>query len=146
MESIVFAFYKNESLIGYRLDTVGSIGFKYPKIYTYSKEQVNTVLDNISYVVLNKKGFGEALGIDFLKERESQTHEMLQDKKAFEVRVLRSPGYPVEKVFDVKKAEMVEEIVFHYPKEEMDKWLENPNLHEVIETHSFSINGLLSMN
>ena len=145
-QSIVFAFYKNGKLVGYRQDTIGSIGMEYPKIYsTYSKEQVETVLKNIEHNVKDSTGFGKALGIDVVAEREQQVHELLQDQKAFEVRVLKSPGYPVEREFDVAKTEWVENIVWSYPSEEINKWLETPEEHEVIETHYFSLVGRMNL-
>ncbi|VDM07214.1 unnamed protein product [Wuchereria bancrofti] len=88
----------------------------FPKIYSYSKSQVDTVLKNIDYNVKNKDGFGKALGIDIVAEREEQVHELLQDEKVFEVRVLKSPYYPIEKEFNVKTAEWEEKIEFwSYP-------------------------------
>lgn len=145
-QPIVFAFYRNGRLVGYRQDTIGSIGMEYPKIYSaYSKEQVETVLKNIEHNVKNPSGFGKALGIDVIAEREEEIHQFHQDNRAFEVRVLKSPGYPVEREFDVTKAEWVENIVWSYPTEEINKWLETPEEHEVIETHYFSLVGRMNL-
>lgn len=115
MQSIAFAFYKNDELIGYRLDTIGTIKIQPPKIYYYSHEQVQIVLKNINFNVVNKEGIGAALGIPEVIEREEEIHDMLQDKKIFEVRVVKCPGYPIEKRFDVATAEWVEERTWEYP-------------------------------
>ena len=144
-QSIVFAFYKNDQLLGYRLDTIGSIGMKDPKIYTYSKEQVQTVLGNINYNVKNSKGVGNALGWDELADRERAIHDKLQDEKVFEVRVLKAPSRPVERELNLETGEWEEFVdIFSYPKAEMDVWLQHPEDHEVIETHTFSMMGLIN--
>ncbi len=143
---IAFAFYKNDVLIGYRLDTIGTIKLSPPKIYYYSKSQVETVLHNIQHNVLNKEGFGKALGVKFLEETEESIHNMLQDERAFEVRVVKCPGYPIEKEFDIEQKKFVERISWEYPLEEIRAWMQNEDSHEVIETHYFSVTGLISSN
>lgn len=145
-QPIVFAFYKNDQLIGYRLDTIGSISKEVPpKIYYYSKSQVDTVLENIQFNVKNRKAIGNILGSDELAEHEAAIHDLLKDKKIFEVRVLKSPGYPIEKRFDVETAEWVEERTWEYPLEEVIEWMDNPQDHEMIETHWFGMNGLINL-
>lgn len=105
MQPIAFAFYKNDQLIGYRLDTLGTIKIHPPKIYYHSKDQVETVLKNINHNVVKREGIGHILGVPEIAEREEQIHDMLQDKKIFEVRVVKCPDYPIEKRFDVATAE-----------------------------------------
>lgn len=164
-QSIVFAHYKKDEhgkdvLLGYRQDTFGTLGTKWAKIYTYSKEQVETVLKGIDYNLGEQKpSLGEALKkmgavvmnkegnvlLDKMIESEKKIYQDAQDAGAFEVRVLKSPGYPVEREFDVEKAEWIEKRVWQYPKEEMDAWLATPEEHEVIETHYFSKVGRLNL-
>lgn len=144
-QSIAFAFYKGNTLIGYRLDSMGSVGMGGAKIYTYSKEQVNTVLKNIDYVVKNGSGIGKAIGSEELSDIEDAIHKEMQDQRAFEVRVVKAPDrYTMEKEFDIQKAEYVDRLVFIDNQEEMKEWLEHPEQHEVIETHYFSVIGKLS--
>jgi len=156
-QSIVFAFYKNDELIGYRQDTCGTIGLDFAKIYTYSKEQVATVLENINYNVQHKEGYGKALEnaykdkidknvTDIISNAEEKVHYLLQDKKAFEVRVLKAPAYIYEKNFNIEKAEWVIDTFPQYPYEEMERWLQYPEQHECIEVHYFSMDGLMLLN
>lgn len=142
-QSIVFAFYKNDTLIGYRLDTMGSIGMEYPKIYSYSKEQVETVIKNVLYNLMHEEAFGKALGCDRIAQREKETFDLLQGQKVFELRVLKCPSK--EKEFDIEKAEWVVNH-FSYPAEEIAIWLQTPENHEIIETHYFSMSGLMELN
>jgi hypothetical protein len=44
---IVFAFWKDDELLGFRADTFGTISMTQPKVYNYSPQQVETVMDNI---------------------------------------------------------------------------------------------------
>lgn len=145
-QAIVFAFYKNDQLLGYRLDTVGSIGFENPKIYHYSTEQVQTVLDNIQYNITGTKSLGKALGVPALFEREKAIKEFLREEKAFEVRVIKCPDYIREKEFNVEKGEWVEPLFGSYPLEEMKVWLRKQDEHEVIETHILTISGKVESN
>lgn len=153
-QSIAFAHYKNGELIGYRQDTFGTLGKDWAKLYTYSKDQVETVLTNIRYTLgSKKKGVGETLlklGIDpqnatLLKEAEDKTYEEGQKLGAFEVRVVKAPDKIYEREFDVQNAEWVTSPWGQYPAEEMKAWLENPETHETIETHFFSMEGQLNM-
>lgn len=64
---IVFAYWKDDKLMGFRADTFGTISMEYPKIYSYSREQVDTVINNTRHTISNtdshfmkfleKKGF-----------------------------------------------------------------------------------------
>ncbi len=149
-QAIAFAFYRNGELLGYRADTVGTISKKFVKIYHYSPEQVETCLTNIRHNVKNSDGIGKALEscfgkdplTDLISEGEKKIHDTLQDARAFEVRVVKCPGYP--KVFDVNKAEYVIDI-WEYPTEEINAWKADPDSHEVIETHYFSFDGQLNL-
>ena len=149
-KAIAFAFYKNNEFIGYRLDTVGSVRKEAPKIYTYSQSQVETVIKNITHNVTNPSGFGNILkqiaGEDsyeanLVADTEQAIHDMFQDKRAFEVRVVIAPEYPTE--FSVEKAKYVR--LWEYPIEEVKIWMQDPNDHEVIETYYFSMDGLINL-
>ena len=149
-KAIAFAFYKNNELIGYRLDTVGSIRLDPPKIYHYSKEQVEIVLNNINHNVISPEGFGELLKkingdapiVKMVANTEQEMYDMLQDQRAFEVRVVKAPEYPRE--FNVKLAKEI--ISWEYPITEVRTWMEHPEDHEVIETYYFGVMGRLTAN
>ncbi len=162
-QPIVFAHYKKDEqgkdvLLGYRCDSFGTLRKDSAKIYTYSKEQIEIVLRGVEYNLGDKKpSFFEQLkkmgavvmnpgvSIDDAIKGEEKIYQDGQDAGAFEVRVLKSPGYPVEREFDVEKAEWVEKRVWQYPKDEMDLWISTPEEHEVIETHYFSKVGRLNL-
>jgi hypothetical protein len=146
-QAIAFAFYKHGKLIGYRQDTVGTIG-DIPKIYHYSEGQVDTVLKNIDFDVREGGTFGKALMncnpevAQLIATREDEVHQLLQDKRAFEVRVVECPDYPQE--FDVPTASYV--CTWEYPMAEIKSWAQNPEEHTVLESHFFSMDGLIQQN
>ena len=159
-QSIVFAHYKNDELLGYRCDTFGTILKNSAKIYTYSKDQVETVIKNINYTLGEKKpNLGDVLtkqGIEavdmngnpinsLISKREEEIYQQGQDAGAFEVRVLKCPDKIYEKHFDVEKAEWVEDVWGIYPVEEMKIWMDHPETHECIEKHYFSIVGQIDL-
>lgn len=148
-QAIAFAFYKNGELMGYRQDTVGTIGM-HPKIYTYSKEQVDIVLSNVNSNIKNPDGFGKALAsvlgkskeTTILSNAERNVHNKLQEAKAFEVRVVKAPAYEYTEYYSEAAGKMIKYPV--HPKEAIDEWIKTPENHEVIETHYFSFNGLIN--
>jgi len=164
-QAIAFAHYKkdkhgNDVLLGYRQDTFGTLGFDWVKIYYYSKSQVDIVLKGVNYNLGEKKpSLGEALKkigatvinregdllLDKMIEAENKIYQDAQDAGAFEVRVLKCPSYPIEREFNVEKAEWEEKIIWIYPKAEMTEWLKHPETHEVIETHYFSKVGKINL-
>lgn len=50
---IVFAYWKDDELMGFRADTFGTISMNQPKIYSYSEAQVATVLKNTRDTISN---------------------------------------------------------------------------------------------
>lgn len=158
--SIVFGHYKNGELLGYRADTFGTLTKRLPKIYTYSPEQVETILKNIKSTLGEKKpSLGEALekmGTVFinqdgqeignvLKEAEEKIYQQGQEARAFEVRVEICPDKIYEENFNVKTARYEKDIWPTYPIEEMTTWLASPSTHKVIETHYFTLTGELNL-
>lgn len=147
---IAFAYYKDGKLIGYRADTAGTISKTSPKIYHYSKKQVETVLENIEYNVKNSKGIGDALlevygenpVATLLAKKELEVHELLQDKRAFKIRVVEAPEK--EKEFNVETAQW-EVNHWSYPHAEVKIWLQKPEEHNILETHYFSMEGRLNL-
>lgn len=134
-QSIVFGFYKDGKLKGFRQDTMGSIG-AYAKIYSYSEDQVNTVLQNIFNNIEEVQKSTEDRVAEIVEEVEngnqvlttvrnifSKCSNQLKDLGEFEVRVLSCP----EKID-----------VFTYPDEAMLDWLSKP-LPEPIEVHKFKV-------
>lgn len=144
---IVFGFYKDGGLIGYRQDTMGTIG-KHAKLYSsHTKSQVDTVLENITY---NLKSPTSGLG-SWIKERNPkmgaifnnsmrQVNKTLTDAKAFEVRVLKAPAYEYTDQYLNEKLVKIPV----YPQEAMNSWKEQEK-HEVLETHLFSLEGELNL-
>jgi len=90
---IVFAYWKDDELMGFRADTFGTISMTQPKIYTFSQGQVETVINN-TRSNLNWSGS------KFMKHLEenaytneplfrfmNQTEQTMRSWKNFEVRV-----------------------------------------------------------
>jgi hypothetical protein len=134
-QSIVFAFYKDGKLKGFRQDTMGSVG-AHAKIYSYSEDQVRTVLTNIFHNIeeIQKtteekvKEIAESVEdgnqmVVALKSIFAKSSNQLKDFGEFEVRVLPCPS----------KID-----VFTYPDEAMLEWLSAP-LPEPIEVHKFKV-------
>jgi hypothetical protein len=145
---ITFAFYKDDELVGYRQDTVGTIGDK-PKIYHYDADQVQSVLNNITHNVRDKRpGI-----VDYIKNRSPKAgavlgntykniNTKLKNLITFEVRVLECPEneYYVEYMGE-ENTEFKWPI---YPKEAMQAWMQLPeDERTVIETHYFGVDGLI---
>lgn len=160
MKSIVFAHYKNGELLGYRADTLGTLVRDFPKIYPYSKEQVDIVLRGIHSTLGEKKpGLGELLekmgavvitsegscSPNIITQAEDKIYQDGQDAGAFEVRILVCPDKIYEREFDVSSASWKISSWGQYPVEEMRVWLEHPENHEVIETHYFSKVGQINL-
>lgn len=133
-QSIVFAFYKDGKLKGFRQDTLGSVGVT-PKIYTYSDDQVNVVLQNIFNNIEEVHKTAEkrieeladevnnANGVVLADTRSifNRSSNQLKEFGEFEVRVLPCPD----------KIDL-----FTYPDQAILEWLSNP-MPEAIETHKF---------
>jgi hypothetical protein len=151
-KAIVFAIYKNDRLIGYRQDTCGTIGTDVAKIYHYSKNQVEVVLSNISSQLKDKGnhiakifemcGYTTEPVVAEVKAHDEEMFNKMADEIVFEVRVLESPDRPKE--FDVKTATYVP--TWEYPREEMDRWIQTPEDHVIIEKYMFTEHGLISQN
>jgi hypothetical protein len=146
-QAIAFAFYKHGKLIGYRQDTVGTIG-DIPKIYHYTEGQIDTVLKNIDFDVREGGVFGKAMMhlnptvAQVVADREAEVHQLLQDKKVFEVRVVECPDYPKE--FDVPSASYI--CTWEYPMAEIKQWAQDTEDHVILEKHFFSIDGRIQQN
>jgi hypothetical protein len=90
---IVFAYWKGEELMGFRADTFGTISMTHPKIYSFSQEQVETVINNTRsslnwsgsnfMKLLESKGYNDQP----IFEHTSNTERTLRSWKEFEVRV-----------------------------------------------------------
>lgn len=147
-QPIVFAYWVNNQLMGFRADTFGTISTNLPKIYHYSKEQVNTVIDNTNYLVLNLGGSGLIDSInknttvigreggevkkDFIRERLSQNELLIRSWGDFELRVHPFIDY------EWHDHEVGGEIIKYpsYP----EKWkveAEIKSLRDAIEVHKF---------
>jgi len=46
-QSIIFGYYVNGTLKGFRKDTFGNLSMNHPKIYIYSKEQIDAIKENV---------------------------------------------------------------------------------------------------
>lgn len=150
---VAFGHYKNGELLGWRADTFGTLSMTEPKLYVYSKEQVETVLKNIRYTLGEKKmTLGSVLskiGADpetckLIEQAENKIYEQGQEARAFEVRVVKAPAKIAEREFDVATATWKES----YPEYDMPAiklWLENIEDQEIIETHYFTLNDIVSL-
>jgi hypothetical protein len=134
-QSIVFAFWVNGTLKGFRQDTFNTIGMDWAKIYTYSPSQVETVLDGIKsglnktgtslmkFLMGNEKYHFANTEADQVLEQMSSTEDEMRSWGEFEVRV-----HPfIDREED-----------YTYP----EKWkiqAEINNLREAIETYRFKI-------
>lgn len=135
-QSIVFAFYKDGKLKGFRQDTFGRIGVT-PKIYTYSDDQVSVVLQNIFSNIdevhktaekrieelAEEVNSNNGTVIATMRSIFSKSSNQLSELGEFEVRVLPCPN----------KID-----AFTYPDESILEWLSNP-MPETIETHKFKV-------
>jgi hypothetical protein len=125
---IIFGFYNNNELIGFRSSTLNHISMNKPKIYLYTKNQVKIVMKNIkdslnrggTYLVneINKRGI--KLNIDINKIKESE--DKLISKRDIEVRI-----HP-----------FINGNILDYPEQwKIDN--EIANLKEAIEVHKFTV-------
>lgn len=103
---IVFAYYHNGEFQGFRADTFNTISKDYAKIYSFSREQVDTVLSNVKNAC-NRVGTAIAESIkknnmpvvnsqgqdlrDVLLTHLSKTEETLRNWGEFEIRVHNFP-------------------------------------------------------
>lgn len=135
---IVFGYWLNGELMGFRADTFGSISKDTPKIYYYSEDQVETVVSNTKDM-LNKAG--------------TSLFKMLAAKNTI---MLSLNGGEVSKDSLVEEIESTEDTVrkwgtfvlkvhpfidyeegFHYP----ERWkveAEIKSLQEAIEVYTFT--------
>lgn len=143
-QPILFAIYKNNEFQGFRQDTFGTIGKEWGKIYTYSKEQVDTVLRNIESA-FKEPSFGKFLGSTVIQEAEQKIKEKMDELSGFEVRVIKGPTPIYERNFDVEKAEYVVDKFPSYDAEECQKIFQNPDDQEVIETHYMALHSKLEL-
>lgn len=143
-----FALYKAGELIGYRQDTFGTIGKDGAKIYPYTESQCEICLKNTQDQIMKRgDGIGKALKnagfmgdvLEIIEAQEKEMYQKLEDARAFEVRVVKAPAPEYE--FDVKKAEYVR--TWTWDPFAIKQWLENPDEHEVLEMHHYSIAGKL---
>lgn len=138
-QTIVFAYWKDNEFKGFRADTFNTISQTQPKIYTYSRQQVDTVIVNIregcsrmgtSFAkILAGKNLvsseGNAIDGDELVSHLSKTEQTFRDWNEFEVRV-----HPF-----VSREEF-------YSLGEGDEWKKDKILKELepaIEVHKFKI-------
>jgi len=137
---IVFAYYYNGEFQGFRSDTFNTISKDYAKVYSFSREQVDTVLDGVKsgcnragkalmelirdreVSVIN--GEGSQFG-DVLLEHVSKTEDMIRSWGEFELRVIPFPKAQEFQEFgegdEWKRAQFIE------------------NLEAPIEVHKFKV-------
>jgi hypothetical protein len=143
--TVAFAFYRGGELLGYRQDTLGSIGDK-PKLYTYSQSQVETVIRN----VMGNISESRPAYVQWLKDTDPRVgsfvanslrnaHNLLNEGVVVEMRVVKAPSY---EWYTEYRGEDNKELMWPiYPVEEVKEWLKTPEDHETIETHYFSKEG-----
>ncbi len=131
-KSIVFAYWKDNQLLGFRQDTFNTIG-ESPKIYTYSKEQVETVLNNV-------KGGCNKAGTSFMKTLFNQENVVCNQKEdAFSLVSSTEKKFREWGEFEVRVHPFLDrDENYNYP----EKWkmdVEIKNLQDAIEVHKFKI-------
>jgi hypothetical protein len=143
---IVFAFYKGDKFIGFRQDTMGTIG-NTPKIYHYSKDQVSVVVKNIEWNIAERrpalvnciKSIDPKLGA-VLGNSLRQVNSKLTDMIIFEVRILKCPDY--EYIDEYAGDSPIKWPI--YPHGAIEEWLQYPDSHEVIQVLQFGPQGLIT--
>lgn len=131
-QSIVFAIWKDNTLIGFRSDTFNTITDNQPKIYTYSKEQIDTVLEGIKQTlnrvgtsfakIIKESGIETNVEGDLIKHI-SEHERNLIELKEFEVRV--HPFIDKEDIWTNPEQWKIDS--------------EIANLKEAIEVHKFKV-------
>jgi len=139
-QPIVFAYWKDDEFKGFRADTFNTISKKSPKIYLYTKKQVEIVINNVKSgcnqagtkfmkELLNSKATvinttGEDLN-DLLVGHLSRTEQKFREWKTFELRV--HPFTSPEEFYSLREG---------------DEWKLNKYLTELepaLEVHKFQI-------
>jgi len=93
-QNIIFGYYVNDELQGYRQDSFGSLSMDHPKIYGYSPEQIEIIRKNVKDELSHS---GSSL-LDMLFGKEDEITQNLLKKEElkrewgdFEVRVMLFP-------------------------------------------------------
>jgi hypothetical protein len=140
-QQVIFATYKDGELQGFRADSFGTLSKDYPKIYGYTPEQVQVVLDNVKselnragstfFKVLSGKNTvaistqsGEEIAMDSVIDRVAKQEDKLRQLGEFEVRVIP----------------FTEDRTSWYGLGEGDEWKRKQildNLPEPLEVHKF---------
>ena len=123
--SIVFGYFVDDVFKGFRADSFGTLSLKQPKIYKYSKKQIETIKKNTQYELskqgtsffkmLFKKGFtpvntqNEILEKDIVIQKVSDSENEKKAWGEFEVRVLSFP-YEYEDIEDWKMEAFVKNL------------------------------------
>lgn len=149
---IVFAFYKDNKLYGYRQNTLGFISLKDPKIYHFSRDQVDKILhliesemkDDVNRPLIEMVDFGSRRAGAIASNKLRNSRKILTTfRHAFEVRVLESPEYH----YIEEEIEHINHVLRwpYYPQEAVDEWLRRPKEHVAIETHFFTPKGVIHL-
>lgn len=152
-KSCVFALYRNGEFQGFRQDTFGTIGKDWGKIYGYSKEQVEIVIQGTEYNLKGNTGLGKVLKklgadpdlMDEISKKEEETFEKNYKDASFELRVLEGPTPEYEKEFNIEKAKYVTSSFPSYDGEKLRELYSNPDSAEILEVHKFSLFGQLNV-
>ena len=133
---VVFAYWHQGELKGFRADTFGNISKNRPKIYGYSPEQVQTVLDNtrdtINYAnskffeSLYKHGYSDQEFHTDVMTTVNETEDSLRNWGSFELRIHPFIDYDFSDEW------------FNYPEQYLVD-IEIKNLRPAVEIHRFSI-------
>ena len=137
---VVFAFWKDGELIGFRAGTMGHISETHPKIYEYSKEQVDIVMNNVKSSLnrswskfidaLSKKGNvsistrspHQEIDADKMGDHIKKTEDKVRSLGTFEVRVHPFIGYGEDFTYP-EPWELEEEIANLKPAIEVKKFV-----------------------
>lgn len=116
---MALAYFKDNVLIGFYSDSFGTIAKDFPKIYTYSESQLDTIKTNVEYTLKKVReniteNTGDIIakvnpvGGALLSAGLSSHHNKIKELNEFELRALPCPGYIGED--------------WIYPKDEIIKW------------------------
>jgi len=127
-KNCIFGYFNKGEYQGARCDSFGHVSKEFPKIYTYSPEQVAIIKDNVMNELSHSGSaflnmlFGEE---DELTAELKHSEDVKREWGDFEIRVIEFP---------ISREEWVEMCV---PGEEYKRNAVLDNLGEVLETHKF---------
>ncbi len=127
-KNVIFGYFNENKLVGYRCDSFGHTSLDFPKIYTYSPEQVEVIKDN----VMNELSHS---GSAFLNMLFGEEDEITQDLKQSEDEKREWGEFELKVInFPISREEWQEMCI---PGEEYKRIAILADLNDVIETFKY---------